>query len=221
MPANEHEDHSSAARPSGYSLAGSGVVVESDDASLVRWLDEFLTPGFEPFCADDAPTVVVSSGPRSRALRDSAESLGARPCFALDREVDEQLVYRCDGAVVVTDARYGTSYRIEPDVIRVLRDDDTLRSRGSVMRVVRELATAQALADGSRLQLHASALEHGGRVFVFAGPKQAGKTTLVTRLASLGSVAIAGNDRLLLSPPRDDPRSWSVRQVAVSPPCCG
>ena len=78
---------------------------------------------------------------------------------------------------------------------------------------MRELATAQALADGSRLQLHASALEHEGRVVVFAGPKQAGKTTLVTRLASLGTVAIAGNDRLLLTPLRDDTGSWSVRQV--------
>jgi len=64
MPTNEREDHSSAARPSGYSLAGSGVAGgDRRRVAPALGLDEFLTPGFEPFCADgDVPTVVVSSG---------------------------------------------------------------------------------------------------------------------------------------------------------------
>ena len=67
------------------------------------------------------------------------------------------------------------------------------------MRVVRELVTAGALADGSRVELHASALAHDGRIIVLAGPKEAGKTTLMARLASVGKFAIAGNDRLLVT----------------------
>ncbi len=81
------------------------------------------------------------------------------------------------------------------------------------MRVIRELATARALADGSRLQLHASALEHDGRIIVLAGPKEAGKTTLVARLASVGKLAIAGNDRLLVTPSVDTSSGWRVRPV--------
>jgi hypothetical protein len=95
----------------------------------------------------------------------------------------------------------------------VLRDDPAPRTRSSVMRVVRELATAQALADGSRVQLHAAALEHDGRLVVLAGPKEAGKTTLTIRLASIAGLAIAGNDRILLSPPGERGGAWRVRPV--------
>jgi hypothetical protein len=118
-----------------------------------------------------------------------------------------------DGATVVTDQKYGTRYRIEPDVVTVMRNEHAPRSRAGVMRVVREVATALALADGSQLQLHAAALEHRGRIVVLAGPKEAGKTTLVARLASVGKLGIAGNDRLLVTPSDDPAGGWRVRPI--------
>ena len=81
-------------------------------------------------------------------------------------------------------------------MIRVLRDDDSPRSRASVMRVVRAPSPRGRSLTVRESVSTLSALAHAGRVVVFAGRKEAGKTTLVTRLASLGTVAIAGNDRL-------------------------
>ena len=73
--------------------------------------------------------------------------------------------------------------------------------------------TAGALADGSRFELHASALADDGRIIVLAGPKEAGKTTLMARLASVGTLAIVGNDRLFVSPSRDASSGWRVRPI--------
>ena len=44
---------------------------------------------------------------------------------------------------------------------------------------------------------------------MLAGPKEAGKTTLTVRLASVGGLAIVGNDRILVT--RDS--AWQVRPV--------
>jgi hypothetical protein len=172
MAASGREDQSGARCRAAYALPGAEVAVDTDDESLRSWLDEFLMPGFDPIAAATAaPTVVVTSADDMVAPRDSLEPLGTRPCFALDQGVIEQPASRSGDAVVVSDDKYGARYRIDPDSIAVVRDDRSPRSRAAVMRVARELATAQALADGSRLQLHGAALEHEGRIIVLAGPK--------------------------------------------------
>lgn len=141
------------------------------------------------------------------------DDLGPQPCFALDQHVLEHPASRSEGALVVRDTQYGARYFLGPDSVTVSRDDPAPRSRAAVMRVVRELATARALADGSRLQLHAAALEHEGKLIVLAGPKRSGKTTLALRLAACGRLAIVGNDRLLLTPSPAHPGAWAVRGI--------
>lgn len=211
MAASAREEQSGASRAAAYALPGGAVMVETLDESLRCWLDEFLLPGFDPFTSDvDAPWVVVTTTddpPRA------VESLGPRPCFALDQRVVEHPAWRSTAGVVVSDEQYGTRYSIGADAIRVLRDDEAPRTRASVMRVVRELATAQSLGDGSRLQLHAAALEHEGRIILLAGQKEAGKTTLTARLASIAELAVAGNDRVLLSSPHGSGGAWRLRPV--------
>jgi hypothetical protein len=210
MAASGREDQSGAERRAAYALPGAKVLVDTDDPSLQCWLDEFLMPGFDPIVTGpEVPTVVVTAADNTASPSHALEPFGALPCFALDQGVIEHLACRSGDTVVVTDEKYGARYRIDPDSITVMRDDPTPRSRAAVMRVVRELATAQALGDGSRLQLHAAALEHDGRIIVLAGPKEAGKTTLTVRLASVGKLAVAGNDRILLTPSR----GWSVRSI--------
>ncbi len=214
MAASAREEQSGTSRDAAYALPGGPVAVHTADESLRRWLDEFLLPGFDPFPSGDGmPHVVVTDDDSAGAL-EGFDALGPRPCFALDQRVVEHPAARSGaGDIVVTDEQYGTRYAIEADTIRVLRHDPAPRTRASVMRVIRELAIAQALADGSRVQLHAAALAHDGRIVVLAGPKEAGKTTLTLRLASIAGLAIAGNDRILLSQSTGRDGAWSVRAV--------
>jgi hypothetical protein len=200
-----------------YGIPGAAVTVEVDDPALSSWLDEFLLPGFDHAApATTAATVVVCSDAAAPIATSAASTpLDVVPCFALDREIAGHPARKIGDSIVVTDERYGTEYRLEPGVVRVLRHDRSARSRAGVMRVVRELVTAQSLADGTRLQLHGAALAHGGRTIVLAGPKEAGKTTLTTRLAAVGGLPIVGNDRLLVMPSPDAAGSWTVRGIAT------
>jgi hypothetical protein len=201
----------------GYGLPGAETTVEADDPALSSWLDEFLLPGFdhaEP--ATTAPTVVVCSDAAAPlATSDASTPLDVVPCFALDREIAGHAARKVGDSIVITDQRYGNEYRLDPDAVRVLRHGPSARSRAGVMRVVRELVTAQSLADGTRLQLHGAALAHDGRTIVLAGPKEAGKTTLTTRLAAVGGLPIVGNDRLLVLPAPETAKSWTVRGIAT------
>jgi hypothetical protein len=211
MAVSAREEQSGTPRTAAYALPGGVVALDTDDPSLRCWLDEFLMPGFDPVAsATGAPRVVVTT---TDDVPRGLQPVGARPCFALDQRVVEHPAFRSPDGIVVTDEQYGTWYLVGADTVQVSRDAPAPRTRSSVMRVLRELATAQALADGSRIQLHAAALEHDGRLIVLAGPKEAGKTTLTMRLASIGGLAIAGNDRLLLSAPSDRDGAWLVRAV--------
>jgi hypothetical protein len=72
------------------------------------------------------------------------------------------------------------------------------------------MATVGALAVGGRIQLHASCLAWEGRCLVLAGPKRAGKTTLLARLAASTGAEIVTNDRLIL---HDAASGWQVTGV--------
>jgi hypothetical protein len=64
------------------------------------------------------------------------------------------------------------------------------------MRVVRELAMAAAVGRGGLL-LHGAAFAIGGRGVVLAGPKHAGKSTLLLHALQAAGTAFISNDRVL------------------------
>ena len=208
---------SAAAIERAYAFGPARVAVRSDAPDLMRWLDDFFFPGCSRSMSrpgDPRVTVVAADDPGVRAAVDGiVTDAGPQPCFALDRGVVFHPAGRTSaGLLVVDDEQYGTRSLLTPDGVTVVRTDSAPRSRAGVMRVVRELVTARAVADG-QVQLHAGALERDGRVVVIAGPKEAGKTTLVARLAGLGVAALAANDRVLLAP--DGPHGWQAHAVGT------
>jgi energy-coupling factor transporter ATP-binding protein EcfA2 len=65
------------------------------------------------------------------------------------------------------------------------------------MRVVRELAMLEARRQGG-LVLHAAALTVKGRVILIAGPKGAGKTSLLVHLLRASATQFVANDRAVI-----------------------
>ncbi len=187
----------------GYAFLGTTIGVESDVPSALTWLDEFLTPAFEAWTGD-APefTVRIASDPVAHATVESTRPRAAAaevPCFALDQEIVRHRAWIAAGRTIVDDARYGAFYVLAGDRVDVVVHPGSDRFRAGAMRVVRELASARALASSRRLQLHAAGLEIDGRALLLAGPKGAGKTTLLGYLASSTTGArILTNDRALL-----------------------
>ncbi|HJQ85780.1 MAG TPA: hypothetical protein VKA21_16955, partial [Candidatus Binatia bacterium] len=187
----------------GYRLLDTVVAVTVDAPPIAAWLDEFLLPSFLPWTGEAADFAVrvrtEAAAHDAIAARRPPGTLAARPVFALDREVVSHPSWIQSGRTVLADERYGTFYVVGDEAVEVVADPRVPLFRSGPMRVVREIATARVLADPTRLQLHAAALEVDGRAILIAGAKGAGKTTLLAYLAGAPRARILGNDRALLA----------------------
>ncbi len=189
----------------GFRHAGLTVGVASPDPALLAWLEEFLRPAFEVTGADAAERWVVLDTDDVRLAcaraRGPVPGTAPVPCFAGDGGAvslpewggggpDEQVLF---------DPEYQAFYRIHGPGgrVTVLASARPNLTRVAVMRVVRELAIAAGLGAGALL-LHGAALAVDGLGLVLAGPKRAGKTTLLLHLLQVPGAAFAANDRVFV-----------------------
>jgi hypothetical protein len=100
---------------------------------------------------------------------------------------------------VLFDAPLRVFYRREPDAARIeiLSTPGNLGARVALLRVVREIATANRVA-GDGVIVHGAALAWRGRGYVIAGPKNAGKTTLLLHLLWNTGATYMANDRAMI-----------------------
>ena len=187
---------------------GTPITIRSELPGLLAWLEEMLAPGFSLRIPDDLGLHVTIG---AESVRDSAWAPeGSLACFALDTAVLRLPGRAVGSSFVLEDEHWGTRYQVGPGSVRITPSRRHARVRLSALRVVREMATVGALAVGGRIQLHASCLAWEGRCLVLAGPKRAGKTTLLARLAASTGAEIVANDRLML---RDTAHGWQVTGV--------
>ncbi len=150
-----------------FGFFGTNIAVTSDEPAVLDWLDEFLTPAFEPVARDacDFGVAVWTDGARydaMAALRPSG-ALDEAPCSALDREVKHHPCWTSGGRLVIADEKLGAFYVLTTEPlhfpharVEVLTSPGSLRFRTGTMRVIREIAVARALADPRRLMMHAA-----------------------------------------------------------------
>jgi hypothetical protein len=183
-----------------YDFLGTVISVVGDRESDIAWLREFLAPSFDPRPVEEADfTIEVSHDRARRAALITARPRGRRDkvaCFALDREVVHHPAWTTAGRVVIRDRRHGVYYVLSDASVAVIAADRSPLARSGVMRVIREIATARALAAPGNLQLHAAAVEIGGRGILFAGPKGSGKTTLLAYFLTATAARLISNDRV-------------------------
>jgi hypothetical protein len=179
------------------------VAADADDPRHLGWLREFLVPDFrtEDHGEVDCSVLVVEDAARYRdALGGGpAEDAPLLECFALGSSVVRLPVLdEAGGRTRVADAQFDAVYEIEPASSRVviLTTPGNARVRASLLRVVREFAMNHS--HGRGLFLHASAVATERGALVVAGPKAAGKTTLLTYLLSHGAGHYLSNDRVLV-----------------------
>lgn len=200
-----------------YAMPDARVTVVCEVPGHAEWLDELLPPGLNPVEFDpNAVTVVVHEASGDKHRESTAFPLGPVPCFVFEHEVISYDAWRVGDHIVIVDEKYDARYEIGPTMVRVGLRSPAPETRPPVLRVVRELALAQTLASGQRVLLHASGLEAGGRVVLFTGPKEAGKTTLVARLASTTGAGFLSNDCALMTPIAARSGGWDVRTVPLT-----
>lgn len=206
----------------GYRCGAARVAVESDDADVLRWLDEFVVPWFEP-CVPGAADRVIRYESSSAACETFAGDLARMPAqkllvFALDSDV-VTLAGGADGGVALAnDPDLGAHYRVTSERIDVVAEPANPRARVALMRVVREVLVNAAQDAAPRLDLHAAAVATAAGAVLLAGPKRAGKTTLLAQLVAEGAAGLIANDRVLVDVESTPPVAAGVPTlVAIRP----
>ena len=188
-----------------FHFAGHAVRVEAAGQPLA-WLQEFVTPHFVARNTD-APerTIVLTIDAMEHArlaVRGPHPHRLLKACFTLDSGIVSGRVWNGPRAgEVVLDGELGTFYRRaqgEESVVELVAARDGAEARLALLRAVREYAMLYA-ARGGWLALHAAAVAVADGAFVIAGPKRAGKTTLLLHGLHNEHGAYIANDRVTLS----------------------
>ena len=188
-----------------FGFAGRNIRVEAPAPDLA-WLTEFLAPQFAVGPAarlDQSVRLMVDREQHARVAALGPHPDGTRvSCFTFDSgNVLATLWNGLDGEWVALDETTGVFYRRpggEPALVEVLAAEATGRARVTVMRIVREFGIGYARQAGSLL-VHGAALRVGNRAFVIAGPKAAGKTTLLVHLLLRTGGQFITNDRVAVA----------------------
>jgi len=183
---------------------GTAVLV-SGAARHLDWLEEFMGPDFAagpPGPAGHSVRLEIDSGRYLDLRRAGPDPAGTHlDCFALESITVRLPLWRSGSdALTLLDAEYRVFYVVSPDrsEIRLIAPRFGLAVRNSLMRVVRELAMIGTERAGG-LVLHGAAVLLGGHGLVFAGPKKAGKTSLLLHLLSHPRAQYVANDRVVVT----------------------
>jgi hypothetical protein len=181
---------------------GLRIRVAGGDAAELAWLAEFLRPAFAPDDdgAADCEIVVRQDPARLAALRGAGARRGAPAvCLVLDTAPVSLPTYeQGEMRVVVHDeARLAYVVGAAGRQIEVVSAAADWRRREALMKLVRELAQSAAWSARS-LVLHAATVAVGGEAILIAGPKRAGKTSLLLHLLGAAGAGILANDRVVL-----------------------
>jgi hypothetical protein len=184
---------------------GVSILVVSDSPGHLPWLEEFLCPDFATAPGAEADHTVILDIDTARYLdlwRQGPDPSGAWiDCFALDSGAVSLPRWRSGpGEIVVFDGEYRVFCIVTLDrrTIRLVAPRFGLTMRNTLMRVVRELAMIAAERAGAII-VHGAAARVDGAGLVLAGPKKAGKTTLLLHLLSRPGAALVTNDRVTVT----------------------
>jgi hypothetical protein len=181
------------------------VSVSTADPTQLSWLEEFLCPQFA-IIDGGSPNCHVSVVMDTRQYIDTFRR-GPRPdgrhldCFALDTGLVRLPAWKpLDATQVIFDPDFKLFYLVNPDRsrVRILAPRGSLSVRTALMRVVREFAMTSSVRAGA-LIIHGAAFGVGDRGVVIAGPKKAGKTTLLIHVLQHVAARFVSNDRVVVA----------------------
>lgn len=175
------------------------VALSANDRAAGEWLSEYLEPWFAPTSQPADWRVHLSS---SRAAYDALRAhqpavATARPCFAFDTQVYHLPTWRDGDRLSVADAERSCFFSIAPGAVEIVADPETLRWRFTAALILVEIAATRMRRHS--LDLHAAAIELGGRAILLLGSKGAGKTTVAIHLLRSGLCRAIANDRAFAS----------------------
>jgi hypothetical protein len=187
-----------------FAYQGFTINVQCDDAAHLAWLVEFLVPSFSLVDNAQADCVVcLTEDDQSFAATRRRGPTGIPrfiDCFVLDSQVVRLPLWDSDKIEqVLFDERFQVFYWVArtSSRVRILTAANNIHARFALMRVVREFAMSHVRTPTS-LVLHGAAVGLGERGLVIAGPKRAGKTSLLIYCLQAPGAQFIANDRIVV-----------------------
>lgn len=175
-----------------------------DSEADLEWLKEFLVPWFDLVDADaDLHVTAKTDHKFFQDLKAKGREGGDIRVFTGDTKVT-YLPTWLEGQEIVGfyDQAQQIFYRVEGNSIQLIYGGSPEKLRMRVMRTIRELAMGAAQQTGGRF-LHASSFTCNGRAAIITGPRNAGKTSLLSYVTSHSKANFLTNDRLLVDTHED------------------
>lgn len=202
-----------------FHFGGHAFRVEGAEEPL-RWLRNFVEPQFAVRdIADPHETIRFVIDAREHAVlaaRGPHPAGLTKACFTLDSGIVTGRVWDAgDGAEVVFEEARDVFYRRrreEAGVIEIIAGRDTAQARVALMRGLREYAMLYASRAGW-LVVHAAAVCIGDDALVIAGPKRAGKTTLLLHALCNERGAYVSNDRVAVHAGPSGPMVYGIPTI--------
>ena len=186
-----------------FAFRGLRICVFADEPHLA-WLEEFLAPSFSVDSGTDADcTVTIVSddtdyqGMIERGLDSRGDEVN---CFILDSAIVRLPLWKSHtDDNVFFDQRFKVFYCIDRNRawVRILTMQDNLDVRFALMRVVREFAMSSSHSPET-IVIHGAAFTAVDDGILIAGPKRAGKTSLLIHCLQRADRRFIANDRVVV-----------------------
>lgn len=203
------------------------IDVSSDhDADLI-WLQNFLGPSYQRVESPAEPTgcrVGLRADPAWNDRRQAWERergaghQGDVLAHVLDgTDLHLPCIRQADGTLLAWEEQFSCFYQQDAEgactLLQPVGPPRPRRQRLVLMRAVREFVLHHELRSGA-LALHAAGLVQGNRAVLFAGPRRAGKTTLLSAcLGLVPDLQLLANDRVMVS---SQGHGWRCRGMATA-----
>jgi hypothetical protein len=191
----------------GYRCGPVALDVSGNDRADLAWLAEFMEPWCDAAAPGDAPLQVRMLRSDSMAAtlrRDWAERrragrlASALPALRLDRQTVAFDSWMDDEALRLVDPETGCGFVIDGRRVDVVAAPGERGPDFGLLRVLREIIVGGIGACWPTVDLHAAAFVHRGEAVAIAGPKKAGKTSLLCHALISAGAALLANDRLVI-----------------------
>lgn len=168
--------------------------------AVLAWLEEVTSPWFTAHAAAEAWAIGLREDPAeiARALAGAEPTGRQAECFTMDRGGAPWTLLRgADGATFAWEPEMRVALRARPGAVEILAEVERPYGRLTLLRTLRELASAAATRRGA-LALHAAAVLAGGGVTLLIGSKGSGKSTLLLHVLRDAGARYVANDRVLV-----------------------
>lgn len=169
------------------------------------WLKEYLSPPFgivKSSRFDCEIDLIFNDQEFSSLFGKSSQSKMKLSGFILDTRIVELKLWPSSGnCKILFDEEYNVFYFVSKNIRKITILAHSVKSIGfrtALGRIITELAMNYSRASGGHF-IHSAALSYRGEGIMIAGPKNAGKTSLLIYLLQKLSAKFISNDRVLVS----------------------